>query len=209
MRLDRSILMVQRRVVTVKESEAALFELIEPLFMIDTHMSLEERLHLFRLAWSLPSRFVACEIGSYVGASTAFLATAASRKGGHVHAVDTWQNDAMGCEPPRDTFGLFQENTRPLRNFITTHRGRAEQLKDQIPPVNLLFLDGDHSYAATKANLDDYAAKIKRGGILAVHDIHYDDVQRAVRNAFQSDTWVDIGVVDSLQSFRVGRPLEA
>ena len=196
--------MVQRRFVTVKEPEAVLLDLIEPLFLIDTHMSFEERLQLFRLAWSLPQGFVACEIGSYLGASTAFLAAAASRKCGQVHAIDTWQNDAMRCEPTEDTFQRFEENTKPFRNFITTHRGRAEAVKDQIPPVDLLFIDGDHSYEGTKANLIDYAGKIKPGGILALHDITYDGVKRAVQDTFQPHAWIDLGIVDSLQSFRVG-----
>ncbi len=133
MAIARFVSVVQRRGFGVDDSQGVIFPLIEPLFRIETHMSFEERLELFRLALQLPSGFVACEIGSYLGASTAFLAAAASMRGGHVHAVDTWRNDDMPDEPGIDTFDRFLNNTRLFQHVITIHRGLAADMRHRVP----------------------------------------------------------------------------
>jgi len=184
-------------------SEGYVLLLIEPLFMIDTHMAFEERLKLFVQAMALPAGFVACEVGSYVGASTSFLAAAASLRQGHVHAVDTWKNDAMEHEPVEDTWQKFVDNTERFRLWITAHRGVASQMKDRVPAVDLLFLDGDHSYEGTLADLRGYVPKIKPGGILAMHDFAYDTVRTAANDYFKDRPKQDLGLTASLQIFRL------
>jgi predicted O-methyltransferase YrrM len=203
MKIERFVSVVQRRQLGMDESAAHLLPILEPLFLIDTHMSFDERVCLFTLVWSLAERFVACEIGSYLGASTAFMAAAASLKQGHVHAVDTWRNDAMDHEPAEDTFQRFLENTMRFRDVITTHRGRAEAMKDQVPAVDALFIDGDHSYEGVRANLADFAPKLKRGGLLIMHDFVWDTVRRAVADHFQHDALTSIVSVESLQAFQL------
>src|SRR5262245_33519019 len=62
---------VYRQVIEVQDWAAPYVPLIKPLFRIETHMKLEERLELIRLAVRLPEGFVACELGSHLGASAA------------------------------------------------------------------------------------------------------------------------------------------
>ena len=184
MAIARFVSVVQRRGFGVDDSQAVIFPLIEPLFRIETHMSFEERLELFRLALQSPSGFVACEIGSYLGASTSFLAAAATIQGGHVHAVDTWRNDAMPDGPGEDTFERFTNNTRLFQHVITTHRGGSSEMKDRVGPIDLLFIDGDHAYESVKADLTNYGMKIKPGGVLVVHDFGYESVARRSTTCF-------------------------
>jgi predicted O-methyltransferase YrrM len=193
---------VQRRRLACDAEEGQLLPLLEPLFSIDTHMTFEERLQLYRLGVSLPVGFVVCEIGSYLGASTSFLAAAASFKQGHVHAVDTWANDAMPDERIEDTWVRFLENTERFRSWITTHRGPARVVKDRVPPFDMLFVDGDHSYEATLEYLNDYVPKLKPGGIVAMHDFELDSVQRAMGDYFKDRPIEDLGMAHSLKSFR-------
>ena len=90
------------------------------LFGIPTHLTVQERLVLFQTALALPQGFSVVEIGSYLGASTAFLGFAALQRAGFVHAVDPWTNDAMGAEGARDTWAEFRRNTEPFAHFIAT-----------------------------------------------------------------------------------------
>lgn len=200
--ISKFVRVVQRRKVLVEELQGHILPLIEPLFMIDTHLSFEERAHLFGLSSQLPNGFVACEIGSYVGASTAFLAAAASLKQGHVHAVDTWQNDAMPGERVEDTWLQFLENIDRFRIWITPHRGRARAVKDSVPPIDMLFIDGDHSYEGTLENLQDFAPKLKPGAIVAMHDFDYDSVQTAMKDYFKDRRIEDLGLTQRLKAFR-------
>ena len=151
------------------------------LFSIPTHMTATERLTLMEVALSRGDGFVALEIGSYLGASTAFLGFAALQKGGVVHAVDPWTNDAMGSEGTRDTFGEFRRNTQSFEHYIVAHHGYSTDVhaREQRIPCDLLFIDGDHSYDAVVADLRCWLPSLKPGGILAMHDIDQPDVKRA------------------------------
>lgn len=202
--IQKYISVVQRRLLAVDSNQALLFPLLEPLFAIETHMAFDERCRLFGLACSLRAGFVACEIGSYFGASTCFLAAAAHLKQGHVHAVDTWNNDAMPDEPVEDTWQRFLHNTAPFRPLITAHRGEAARLKDAVPAVDLLFVDGDHSYDGTLSHLADYVPKIVSGGILAMHDYQLDPVRNACRDYLQNRQIEDRGLTNTLQVFALG-----
>jgi predicted O-methyltransferase YrrM len=202
-RYFKYVRVVQRKLLEGDLPEGFVIPLLEPLFMIDTHMSFDERINLFGLAGSLPEGFVACEIGSYVGASTCFLAAAASLKHGHVHAVDTWRNDAMPGEPVEDTWERFHRNIDPYRIWVTAHRGLAREMKDRVPQVDLLFLDGDHSYEGTLSAMADYVPKLKPGGIVALHDYDYETVRKAASDYFGTRPLDDLGQVDRLRSYRL------
>jgi len=200
---SKFVRVVQRRLLEGEIPDGYVFPLLEPLFLIDTHMSFEERLKLFGLATTLPKGFMACEVGSYLGASTCFLAAAASLKQGHVHAVDTWKNDFMPNEPAEDTWLRFCENTDRFRLWITAHRGMAREVKDRVPNVELLFLDGDHSYDGTMAALADFVPKLNPGGILVMHDFLYDTVKDAATDYLKDRQVEDLGRTESLKAFRL------
>ena len=151
------------------------------LFGIPTHMTLQERLVLLQTALELPAGFSAVEIGSYLGASTAFMGFAALHRGGSVHAVDPWSNDAMGAEGSRDTFAEFRRNTEPFAHYIIPHHGYSADVsrRDGPIPCDLLFIDGDHSYAAVAADLRLWLPSLRPGAILAIHDIDSPGVKQA------------------------------
>jgi predicted O-methyltransferase YrrM len=154
---------------------------IRQLFAIPTHMTTAERLALLQAALNLQPGFSIVEVGSYLGASTAFMAYAASSKGGVVHAIDTWQNESMGGEGLRDTFAEFHANTQPFAHFIVPHRGRSEDVAKKEAPIacDMLFIDGDHHVEAVIADLQHWLPSLKPGGLLAMHDIDHADVKQA------------------------------
>lgn len=155
--------------------------LIGPLFAIPTHMTAGERLMLLQCGLNLGPNSSVVEIGSYLGASTSFMAYAASTKGGVVHAVDTWQNESMGGEGLRDTFAEFRANTEPFAHFIVTHRGRSVDVALKEGPIacDLLFIDGDHHVDAVIADLRNWLPSLNPGGLLAMHDIDHPEVKQA------------------------------
>jgi predicted O-methyltransferase YrrM len=150
------------------------------LFAIPTHMTVNERLSLLQAALGLPPGFAVVEIGSYLGASTAFLGFAAMRSEGSVHAVDPWTNDAMGAEGQRNTWAEFRHNTEPFQHYIIPHQGYSTEVAKNGPiPCDMLFIDGDHSYDAVAADLRAWLPSLKAGGVLAMHDIDAPSVKQA------------------------------
>jgi predicted O-methyltransferase YrrM len=151
------------------------------IFGIPTHMTVAERLMLMQTALELPEGFVVVEIGSYLGASTAFLGAAAVQRGGTVHAVDTWMNDAMGAEGSWNTWNEFRENTQLFADYIVAHRGTSVDVQPELDGIvcDMLFIDGDHSYDAVVTDLRTWLPSLKPGGVLAMHDIDAPTVRQA------------------------------
>jgi predicted O-methyltransferase YrrM len=163
----------------------------------------EDELHaLHDLAASCGPGASVLEIGSYLGASTCVLAAGLGRNGGHLFCVDTWQNETMP-EGERDTFATFERNCSPFRDMITPLRMRSDQLSadDLEIPLDLVFIDGDHQYAAIAGDWRLVQPWVARNGIVAFHDVGAADhpgVGRVVGEAIAGGAWTVGGIVRSL-----------
>ena len=57
--------------------------------------------------------------------------------------------------------------------------------------LDFLFIDGDHSYEGVKADYFDYRRYVRKGGLIAFHDIKDTDYHRA-RGCFVADFWNEL-----------------
>lgn len=73
---------------------------------IKTHLTLEEK---YLLHTSISHNSICVEIGSYLGASSCYIA--ASKNCQKLYCIDTWANEGMS-EGLRDTFDEFIINTK-------------------------------------------------------------------------------------------------
>lgn len=155
-------------------------------FQCDSHLTLAERYKLYRLA--LNSSRIA-EIGSYVGASACCFGSsmASSKNDGSqgIFCIDTWMNDAMS-EGGKDTWMQFCENTAPYKHYIIPLRGFSTdvtgELKQHLSCLDLLFIDGDHSYEGVKADWEAYKGFLTEGSTVVFHDIGWaEGVKRVVQ----------------------------
>ena len=149
---------------------------------IHTHLPRHERLMLYRLGLNQPPGAVMVEIGSYLGASSCFLAAAALEiQGARLHCVDTWENEGMS-EGSRDTWQHFQCNTREYRHVIEPHRGRSLNVARTFTErIDLIFIDGDHSYEGCHQDVRSWLPLLKAEGCILLHDFGWaEGVQRVV-----------------------------
>jgi len=112
-----------------------------------------------------------------------------------------------------DTFPEFQKNTSGLKQHITIIRKRSEEIdySDIKAPLNLVFIDGDHSYAAVKTDFECVQKWLAEDGIIAFHDfsnIDYEGVTRVVGEALASGKWMIAGQVDSLVWIKLAKWLQ-
>ena len=193
------------------ELDRRLLPWAETLFTIQTHMTTEERLELINKALELPDGFTVCEIGSYLGASTRLLALAAKLKNGRVFAIDTWGNDAMGSEVKSETFFEFLLNVHEFRDKIELVRGWSHDVAHHIPNgLDMVFVDGDHSYGAVLKDLLTYIPKLRRGGLIVLHDYTFESVRAAAEQAWKTYPIIGWGpLVHSLQGFLLNEEVTA
>lgn len=140
-------------------------------FKIRSHLTVKERVKLYELA---RGRSNICEIGSYIGASASAMGAAVIKtRDSKILCVDTWNNDAMS-EGEKDTYEAFLRNTSPVSECIVPMRGYStdvvSQVSAQVEHLDLLFVDGDHSYEGVKADWDAYKHLLKPGAIVVFHD---------------------------------------
>ncbi len=124
------------------------------------------------------------EIGSYTGKSTCYLARGSKRaRREKVTAVDHFlgspEHQRGGANESAyvvrgDLFAVFTENlakaevddwVRPLR------MGSAEAAAQWSHPIRLLFIDGDHSYEASRNDFEAWGKWLIPEGLAVFHDI--------------------------------------
>jgi cephalosporin hydroxylase len=102
------------------------------------------------------------EIGVREGISTAALLLGAAHQGGHVYSVDI-----------EDCSQLYQDHS--CWTFIKGHSGKdQERIFDELGrrddrfSIDLLFIDGDHTFDGVMSDLTTYGPWAK---VIAVHDV--------------------------------------
>lgn len=125
------------------------------------------------------------ELGSYLGKSTAIMASACTGTT-KVAAVDLWQNVAMGEGKERNTFPEFTRNVNPWMGRVIPVRlsttdpkiftgkaapyGIVDEYKDLFTNINLLFIDADHSKDAVHEDMMHWYFHVVKGGTILMHD---------------------------------------
>ena len=175
---------------------------------VPTHMTRAELNVLYELAAAAPQGARALEIGSYLGASSCFLAAGLAKSNGTLTCVDTWANETMP-EGVRDTYAEFTRNTSGAGPRIRTVRKRSDELTDTdvTLPFDLVFIDADHSYPAVRRDVAIVHEWLRDAGVLAFHDsTYFEAVSRVVGEILATGQWQILGNVDSLTWLRkIGR----
>ena len=143
---------------------------------------------LYRLARDGEGAGAIVEIGSWMGLSTAWLATGSKESGReHVHAVDVFDGgpvlkDLDIIRKEGTTYHRFTENLEGLGVFdhvepIVAESGAAAKAWTQ-GAIRLLFIDGDHRYPAVKPDFDLWTPHVVVGGYVVLDDAseHYPGV---------------------------------
>jgi len=138
---------------------------------IFTHLSNDEKIKLCELASKIRCG-IFLEIGSYLGASSCFIAAGIKKVeiNSKLYCIDTWQNDSM-TEGNRDTYTEFLKNTSKYNELIFPIRSSsvgASKMFDE--KIDFLFIDGDHSYEGVKSDVDAWLPKLNAGALVIFHD---------------------------------------
>lgn len=150
-----------------------------------------EGLALYEAAAQVPAGGLICEVGTYCGKSTVYLAAGARLAGVNVVTVDHhrgseenqpgWEYHDTALVDPRtgrlDTLPHLRRTLEQARaeDVVTAVVGRSEQVgRWWSTPVAMLFLDGGHTEVQAQADYEAWARHVVPGGQLAIHDVFAD-----------------------------------
>jgi predicted O-methyltransferase YrrM len=140
----------------------------------------------------LTGEIVGCEIGVCHGFTTEyFLKNTPTIK--KVYVVDNypafvdWDGTRITAERQEVTKRLCKSKLEKFGDKVVfayeSSVTFAQTLEDDS--LDYVFVDGDHSYEATLADIQNYWPKVKKGGIFAGHDINLTSVDNAVKEFFK------------------------
>lgn len=139
---------------------------------IDGWMSKEELSWLHKVAGTMDS---IAEIGSWKGRSTHALLTACK---GTVTAIDHFKGSPgeqahKGIKPYDD----FKKNVGMFKN-LKVLKMSSDKAVDKVGKVDMVFIDGAHTYEAVKNDIEKWLPKTKK--LICGHDFQWPGVQQAV-----------------------------
>ena len=140
---------------------------------------------LFRAAAATTGRGAIVEIGSWKGRSTTWLASGARLAGRRVYAIDPHRRsrEYPGAETLDEFLGNLARNglSGVVEPLVMTSEEAAARV---VGPVELLFIDGDHSYEAARHDAELWLPRLIDGGTVMFHDVAtaaYSGPRRVVR----------------------------
>lgn len=139
---------------------------------------------------------VIVEIGCSRGRSTRALGDHTT---GTVYSIDPW------LDVPQRPKGYGEQAYQLAQTYLAdliaagrVHllRGRSADmvasLSDVAGTVDLVFIDGDHDYAAVRADIDAYRPLLRPSGVLSGHDYNHVARHAGVRQAVDEDGPVNV-----------------
>lgn len=174
---------------------------------VDGWIPLLEAHFLCALAKEAPADIV--EIGCYRGRSTIALCTGAAESGRLVHSVD----------PHRPTVGAYGGKFGPIDREIYYNNMLASGMAQRaalinLPseqagrgwdgPIGLLFIDGDHQYAAVRSDVDVWTPHLVSGGVAVFDDANDPDGGpfRIVNEIIESGEFCSDAIVGKMHALR-------
>jgi predicted O-methyltransferase YrrM len=127
---------------------------------------------LYAAAAAVRHRGSIVEIGSWKGRSTVWLAYGARAAGARVHAVDPHKDSRE--DPGAKTLTEFKANLiragidQTVDALVMTSAEAAAVLPG---PVELLFVDGDHSFQGARSDANIWLPRVITGGVVMFHDV--------------------------------------
>lgn len=121
---------------------------------------------------------VVVEIGSARGRSSCFMGMALKQNGsGKLYAIDPHTQTAWNDDNSVDTYDILKGNIASLglTDVVEILRATSSEVaRDWNRNIDILFIDGDHSYEGAKLDWDLFSPFVKPFGSVVFHDTLWD-----------------------------------
>jgi predicted O-methyltransferase YrrM len=145
---------------------------------IDFHSGLgDSAFVLYGLARALKPK-VAVEIGSARGKSACYVGTALKQNGeGKLYAIDPHTQTEWNDLNSVDTLAEMRKNIATLglsEQIEIVREMSGEVAKTWTKAIDVLFIDGDHSYEGVKRDWELFSPHVSQFGVVVFHDTIWD-----------------------------------
>jgi len=111
-----------------------------------------------------------CEIGTYLGGTLWFLARASDPEAVIIsldtHAPVFARMQRARLAGPRQCIVSLEGDSHDPATLDRVRQAAGHE------PLDVLFIDGDHSYEGVRRDFEMYSPLVREGGLIALHDIN-------------------------------------
>jgi predicted O-methyltransferase YrrM len=126
-----------------------------------------------------------CEIGTFKG-GTLFIWSQIASKNANIISIDLPGGPFGGGYSKKSIpfFKSFLDKNQKL--IFLRGNSHSEDIKEKFikslgkKKLDFLFIDGDHTYEGVKKDFLNYSPFVKKGGLIAFHDIIYRETQKDI-----------------------------
>ncbi|MGA2368071.1 MAG: class I SAM-dependent methyltransferase [Dehalococcoidia bacterium] len=185
---------------------------------------------LFKLALEAAASGPCLEIGSFCGKSTVYLGAACKIKGVTLFTIDHHRGSEEQ-QPGQLYFDpdIYDEKKEEIDSFpILRTTLKQAGLEDTVvplvtwsrvaarnwsTPLNLVFIDGGHSYETALSDYNCWNPHLLSGGYLIFHDIYLDPSKggqapyEVYKKAVKSGNYVELPMVNTLGILKKSEPV--
>lgn len=194
-----------------------ILDVTDLLYSIEGFLHPLEGFSLMVMAEHGPGSGVVLEIGSYLGRSTCYLALGAKAAGRPpIVAIDHFagspehqpgaSHESAALAREGTTFHQFLRNLDQVGVIEHVRAIQASSLDVAATwrePIRFLFIDGDHTYEATRDDFRAWSPHVEAAGSVAFHDIGaWPGVTRFYEELLAEGGWREIGQVYTLRIVR-------
>jgi glycosyltransferase domain-containing protein len=131
---------------------------------------------LINLAKSVEKNGIqAVEIGSWKGGTAGAIGQVVKENKGKLYCCDPWANETCDADHS-DILEIFKKNISELEleyNVVIIREPSREAFKHfEDESLDIVFLDGLHMYPYIYPDVENFYPKVKKGGIIAGHDLN-------------------------------------
>lgn len=135
-------------------------------------LTIWDMFEIFKAVKQIPEGGTYLEIGCHLGGSLvcAYEATKVSGRKINFIVIDPF---VSGLKYAIEIESKYRKNTEHIK--ATHYQEYSHLVKDKLQDnsLDVIFVDGDHTYGAVRNDFINYWPKLKAGGILLAHDFNY------------------------------------
>ncbi len=145
-------------------------------------------LGLEKMAYDIVIKYrpkVIVELGTHMGLSALAMGLALRDlgEGGRLYAIDCWEGDTQAGFYDDSVYRTFLERIESLgiESTVLPLKMFFDEARDKVAtPIDLLHIDGLHTWEAVNHDFDTYGPLVSPGGLVMFHDVntHFKDLRK-------------------------------
>ncbi len=123
---------------------------------------------------------ICAEIGTFEGGNAEYILKNLNIRG--LYLIDPWESYDRYNQVKLNK--AYKKTLKRMKKFkskvVILKKFSSDALSDIKELLDFVYIDGNHDYKFVKKDMENYYKKLKKGGVLAGHDIYLSGVSKAL-----------------------------